>query len=294
MLSRYDFVHPEDAAALEQLEAVPGCKLFVRKFLSVGAERLQYGMNMASSIRLSNTQLPKIYNHLPPICEKLGITEPELYLTMNPVPNAWTFGDTRIAITLTSGLVEAMTPEELDAVIAHECGHIILHHTLYLSIAWFLASGVGLVDALGALSEPIKLALYHWQRKAELSADRVSCLITSPETTARTIARLAGGPASITHQLNMEEWAQQAERYEKIRTDDNWNKTLQTLATAWLTHPFPAVRVREMLKWSDSDQYKRLSSRTTSTHTCPNCGAEITCDWKYCRFCGALLDNRNC
>lgn len=294
MLNRNDFVHPEDAAALEQFEAVPGCKTLVRKFLSVGAEQLQYGMNMASSIRLSTTQLPEIYKHLPPICEKLGIAEPEFYLTMSPVPNAWTFGDTRIAITLTSGLVESLTPEELDAVIAHECGHIILHHTLYLSIAWFLASGVGLVNALGPLSEPIKIALYHWQRKAELSADRVSCLVTSPETMARTIARLAGGPDSITNNLNMEEWAQQAERYEEIRTDDKWNKALQMLATAWLTHPFPAVRVREMLKWAESEQYKRLLTGDSSKHTCPNCGAEITGEWKFCRFCGNPIDKTNC
>ncbi len=294
MLSRYDFIHPEDAAAQEQLEAVPGCKLLVRKFLSVGAEQLQYGMNMASSIRLSETQLPEIYRNLPPICEKLGIAEPELYLTMNPVPNAWTFGDTRIAITLTSGLVESITLEELDAVIAHECGHILLHHTLYLSIAWFLAGGIGFVDALGPLSEPIKLALYHWQRKAELSADRVSCLIASPEITARTIARLAGGPADITNKLNLEEWAQQAERYEEIRTDDKWNKALQILATAWLTHPFPAVRVREMLKWSGSDQYKQLLSGGSSKHRCPHCGAEITGEWKFCRFCGISLVNTNC
>lgn len=87
--------------------------------MSLGLEQFQYGVNMASSIRLSPTQLPELYNHLPPICKKLGIEEPEFYLEMNPVPNAWTFGDTRIFITVTSGLVEMMDNEELDAIGNH-------------------------------------------------------------------------------------------------------------------------------------------------------------------------------
>ena len=96
-----DFIHPEDDAALRQMESIPGFAAFIKKILAIGLEPLQYGINTASSIRLSETQLPKIYKHLPPICEKLGIPEPEFYLKMDPYPNAWTFGDTRIFITVT-------------------------------------------------------------------------------------------------------------------------------------------------------------------------------------------------
>ncbi|MEJ8768588.1 hypothetical protein [Prevotella sp. HCN-7019] len=75
-----EFIHPEDAAALRQLENIPGFPALVKKILSLGLEQMQYGVNMASAIRLSPTQLPNIYNHLPPICDKLGIDEPEFYL----------------------------------------------------------------------------------------------------------------------------------------------------------------------------------------------------------------------
>ena len=101
MIKPAEFIHPEDAAALRQLESIPGFPTLVRKILSLGFEQLMYGMNMASAIRLSPTQLPNLYNHLPPICEKLGIDEPEFYLEMNPFPNAYTFGDTRIFVTMT-------------------------------------------------------------------------------------------------------------------------------------------------------------------------------------------------
>ena len=111
-----DFIHPEDAAAMEQLEHVPGFAALVKKTLALGLENLQYGINMASSIRLSENQLPEIYNRLPPICERLGIEVPELYLSMNPVPNACTFGDTRIFINVTSGLIDLLSPDTSAAV----------------------------------------------------------------------------------------------------------------------------------------------------------------------------------
>ena len=50
--------------------------------------------------------MPDIYNLVPPRCDKLGIDVPDLYLELNRDPNAYTFGDTEVAIVLTSGLLE--------------------------------------------------------------------------------------------------------------------------------------------------------------------------------------------
>lgn len=153
-MSPYEFIHPEDAAALRQMESIPGFPAFVKSILSLGLERLQYGMNMASSVRLSERQLPEVYRHLPPICDRLGIAVPEFYLSMDPMPNAWTFGDTRIFITVTSGLLEMMDDEELDAVLAHECGHILCRHVLYHSVARYILVGVDSLGVLGKLTVP--------------------------------------------------------------------------------------------------------------------------------------------
>ena len=48
-----DFIHPEDAAALRQMESMPGFPTCVIRFCALGFEKLQYGINMASAIRLS-------------------------------------------------------------------------------------------------------------------------------------------------------------------------------------------------------------------------------------------------
>lgn len=292
MIKASEFIHPEDAAALRQQESIPGFPAFVKKILSLGLEQMQYGVNMASAIRLSPTQLPEIYNHLPPICEKLGIDEPEFYLEMNPMPNAWTFGDTRIYITLTSGLLEMMEDEELDAIIAHECGHIICRHVLYHSIASYILSGADSLGVLGALTVPIQYAILYWYRKSELSCDRCSSIITSPEVVSRVMARLAGGPKKLTENINMREWAKQADMYDEIRTDGMWNKALQLYVTMGRDHPFNAVRVREILKWGESSQYLNLRENIkaeASGKKCPSCGRSVSPDWKFCKYCGNKL-----
>lgn len=104
-----------------------------------GNDKIWKRLYKASKIRVSPTQLPEIYNILPPICDQLEIVEPEFYLEMNPMPNAYAFGDTKTAITVTSSLVEMMSKDELTAVVAHECGHIACHHMLYHSLAQILA-----------------------------------------------------------------------------------------------------------------------------------------------------------
>jgi Zn-dependent protease with chaperone function len=292
MIKASDFIHPEDAAALQQLESIPGFPALVKKFYALGIEQLQYGINMASTIRLSSQQLPDLYKHLPPICQTLGIEEPELYLQMDPNPNAWTFGDTRIYITLTSGLVEMMTDEELDAVIAHECGHILCRHVLYHSVATYILSGIDSLGLLGSLTLPIQLAILYWQRKSELSCDRAASIITSPEVVASTMARLSGGPRDITKDINLTEWAKQADEYESIRNGGVWNKTLQLYAIMGQNHPFSAVRVKEILNWKESEQYKSILRNLNNKDggACPHCGKTVSQDWRFCRYCGFKIN----
>lgn len=286
-----DFIHHEDAAAIRQLENLPGFSTLLKKFYAIGIEKLQYGINMASNIRLSETQLPELYNHLPPICTTLGIDLPEFYLEMNPMPNACTFGDTRIFIKVTSGLVEQLTDEELNAVLAHECGHILCRHVIYHSLAQYIVQYADKLGLIGDLATPLIYALLYWQRKSELSCDRAGAIITSPEVVSRVMVRLAGGPKTITSTVNIEEWAKQADEYEEIRNDGFVNKALQTYATMSLNHPYAAVRVREILKWGSSASYRNIKNRLSapSEGKCPFCLSPIEPSWKFCLHCGNIL-----
>ena len=293
MIKPAEFMHPEDAAALDAFKAIPGFTQAMKLVMKYENEMQWYGENIASSIRLSPLQLPEIYKHLPPICARLGIEEPEFYLKMDPQPNAWTYGDTRVFITLTSGLVEAFDDEELDAVIAHECGHIICRHTLYRTfeyIFWNTMSQNVPKDADGIL----KLAYLYWARKSELSCDRVAAMITSPDIALRMMARFAGGPKSITSKINMEEWAKQADIYDDLYKNNNlWNKALLLGNTMGLDHPFWAVRVREVLNWCKTEEYLKVKNNLNiiKDPSCERCGKPYQGKPTYCIHCGNKLKN---
>jgi len=168
-----DFTHPEDRAALDKLRAIPLFPACVKAFMKFMPERQLHGLNMAQKIRLTPRQLPKIYRHLPPACKALEIEEPEFYLELDPQPNAYTYGDKRVFVTVTSGLIDALEDDEIYAVIAHECGHIACQHVMYRTMTSFLIRlGERIFGPLSVLSIPVQVALLYWFRRSELSADR--------------------------------------------------------------------------------------------------------------------------
>jgi Zn-dependent protease with chaperone function len=266
-----DFIHPEDEVAKKQLISVPGLQIVAKRFMEIGYESAWHGFNMATKIRLSPTQLPELYNHLPPICQKFGIAEPEFYLEMNPAPNAYTYGDKRTFVVITSGLLSHVkNDEELIAVLAHECGHILCHHVLYKTMA-DLISSIAVVGGVlggigGVLMGPIELALKYWSRRSELSADRAELVyLGNSASVVGVLARLSGGPHAITGNINFEELVAQAQDYLDLQANSKWHRILQTLEIMFQSHPFSAVRVHEILKWEKSEQYLRLRATLHGT-----------------------------
>lgn len=291
-----NFIHPEDASARRQMEAIPGFSSALKTILRIGLEQFFHGTNMASKIRLGPNQLPEIYQRIKRPCVLLGIEEPEFYLEMSPVPNAYTFGDTRTFLTITSALLHALESDEVDAVIAHECGHIVCRHVLYHTMGRMLASGAGAIGVLGSLSAPIQLGLLYWSRRSELSADRAAAAVFGSETpVVDTMIRLAGGSKQITGEVNVQAYADQADAYDTLQTESTWDKLLQTFATMNLTHPFPAVRVREILKWSKTEAFTAICSdlhdkeNAEDGSLCPTCNQKVDPGWNFCRSCGRKL-----
>lgn len=70
-----------------------------------------------------------------------------------------------------------------------------------------------------------------------------------------------------------------------------WNKALQIYAVMGIDHPFAAVRVREILKWGNSQEYINIKTNLNETaeSACPNCHKPISESWAYCRHCGTKL-----
>ena len=219
-----------------------------------------------------------------------GIDEPDFFLSdKNPVPNAYTQGDTRILITATSGLIELLEEDEIRAVLAHECGHIACRHVLYHTMAQMLSRyGAAIFGPLAALSMPVQLGLFYWARRSELSADRAAALVMQgSDAVVRTMIRLAGGPKAITGKVRLDIYLQQAEAYDKLH-ESAWDKFVQGVAVMNMDHPFLSVRAREITRWCEDEHFGRMTValRPVVGARCAGCGALVGDGWKYCKNCG--------
>jgi Zn-dependent protease with chaperone function len=288
-----EFIHPADKAALDALKAIPLFTPCLKAFMKIFNEEYLLGVNLAQKIRLGPQQLPRIYNLLPPICQKLGIEEPQLYLEMDPSPNAYTYGDSKVAITVTSGLIEYTEEAELHAVLAHECGHVLCRHVLYHTMADLVTSiGESIWGPLAAAATPVKLALLYWDRRSELSADRAAALVAgNSDSIVQTMIRLAGGPRSLTHDVDVALYAQQGAEYWKLN-ESLWDRVLQGMAVMQQNHPFTAVRTHEILEWTRGEEFagllKKLKAEATARR-CPQCGKIVKEDWRFCQGCGKTM-----
>lgn len=109
------------------------------------AAKLALSMNGAKEIKKSDE--PKLYR----IVENLSISEgmpmPKVYLIDDPAPNAFATGrDPRHAhVAATTGIVSLMSDRELEAVMAHEMGHVKNYDIRVMMIVFGLVSAIGLI-----------------------------------------------------------------------------------------------------------------------------------------------------
>jgi Zn-dependent protease with chaperone function len=262
-LQAIDFQHPSDVQATAALRSVPGLDTVVSKIMEYGFERLYYLDNVAGNVRVTKNMFGRLYRSLEWGCKILEIEEPELYVTVDPVPNAFTYGHTRPFIVMTSGLVDMLDDEERFFVLAHELGHIKADHVLYTVLAKNIAAIMTLIGqaTLGIgtiLGQGLVIALYEWFRKAELTADRAGLLcVQDMNPCVRTFMKLAGGASRLYGEMDQNEFLRQIRAYEE--TDrSTLNKAYKILLTLYRTHPFPILRAKELDLWHGTG-YRELA-----------------------------------
>lgn len=253
-LSVEELRHPSDARATDALKKVPGFDKVLAKLLEYGLERLYYVDNLASNLRVTPAMFGRLHKSLVWACKILDVAEPEMYVTMDPNPNAWTFGHTKPFITVTSGLIDMMSDEELFFVIGHEVGHIKAGHVLYGTMARNIAAVVQLLGQLtlgiGAiLGQGLVLALYEWYRAAELTSDRAAIMCVQDLEPARaTFMKLAGGGSRLAAEMDPAEFLRQVEDYQEVDRS-TLDRAYKILLTAQRTHPFAMQRAKEVERW---------------------------------------------
>lgn len=257
------YTHDSDKAALEMLKSIPVFSQVLKAFMKHWNERLFVLQNLSSNLRLGENQLPKYYNMLPPICEKLGIEVPELYLSMDDGVNAYTFGDTKPFIVITTGLLESLPEELIPTVLAHECGHIACHHVLYHTMGTMLINGTLLGLSYFGLNElaiaPLKAAFFRWMRCSELSADRAAAICDgSSENIIKMCMTFAGYREKFGEECNKEAFMEQALEYKNMIDDSLGNKILEHMMFKEETHPLIVLRAYECSEWVKCDSFANI------------------------------------
>ena len=180
----------------------------------------------------------------------LGLPRVEIFVTQNPVINAYAFGFMNpYCIVLHSGSIRYLTPDELKAVVIHEMGHIKYKHTIaMLYLQPFLA--------LPFVSSVSGWLAGFWQRRTEYTADRLALTYTEdPELVKNALVKVHIGP-DVAEGMN--ETARQWQRYTANRP---MNRFAQTLSD----HPYLVRRLDHI----DEMTTKLLTPQAPAAPTAP-------------------------
>lgn len=76
--------------------------------------------------KISKAEEPELYEVVERLSAKSGIKMPELRIAQIPIPNAFAYGSplTGNRVAVTTGLLNTLDMEEVEAVIGHEIGHL--------------------------------------------------------------------------------------------------------------------------------------------------------------------------
>jgi Zn-dependent protease with chaperone function len=280
-ISSEAFRHPLDRQAEKTLRSVPGFDLVARKFVEFLSERPQFIFQMGNSIQVGPRQYASVYQLFRECLRDLDIyPEPNLFISQNPIVNAYALGQERPCITINTGLLDLLSEAVLRSVIAHELGHVNCGHSVLIQMAiWTTIAISGLARMTFGLSELITtgllMAFYEWLRKAELSADRASLLVIDDlNPVMHAMMKMAGGSSKYSHEVSLDEFIRQSERYQEL-DQDGLNQIYKFLLYnnlsqgIFLTHPFTVERAIYLRDWSKSEEYSQIRAGNY-----PRAGAE--------------------
>jgi heat shock protein HtpX len=103
---------------------------------------------------LTQEDNPQIYARMYPLiqglAQRMELPMPKLWVIPDPSPNAFATGrdPQHASVAFTEGILGLMTDRELEAVIAHELGHVLHRDILISSVAATLAAAISFVGRM--------------------------------------------------------------------------------------------------------------------------------------------------
>lgn len=119
---------------------------FISYFFS---DKIALAMYRAQPV--TREELPRAYNTVERLTQKIGIPMPKIYVIPTESPNAFATGRNpkHASVAVTHGILNLLTDEELEGVLAHELGHVNNRDILISSIAATIAGAITYVAHIG-------------------------------------------------------------------------------------------------------------------------------------------------
>jgi heat shock protein HtpX len=96
-------------------------------------------------------ELPRVYQVVERMTQRIGIPMPKIYVIPSDSPNAFATGRNpkHASVAVTQGILNLLNDDELEGVLAHELGHVRNRDILTSSIAATLAGAITMLARLG-------------------------------------------------------------------------------------------------------------------------------------------------
>jgi heat shock protein HtpX len=167
---------------------------------------------------VSPQEAPQLHALIERLCVQADLAKPRIYVMNTQMPNAFAMGRSRkaAAVCATTGILELLSPSELEGVMAHELTHIINRDVMVMTLASFFASLASMIVQFGfffgggdddddgpsvAVIILVSLAVYivsfflmqALSRYREFAADRGAAVITGrPSALSSALLKLSG------------------------------------------------------------------------------------------------------
>ena len=116
------------------------------------SDSLVVRMSKAKIIKESDN--PALFAAVKNVAQKAGIPMPRVGIVDSPQPNAFATGrgPSKAVVCATSSILQTLTPDELEAVLGHEIGHVVHRDVLMSSVAATIAGAISAIANVALFS----------------------------------------------------------------------------------------------------------------------------------------------
>jgi len=100
---------------------------------------------------VSPAEAPELHAMIERLCVQADLPKPKIAVADTPMPNAFAMGRSQKTATVcaTTGIMNLLSPAELEGVMGHELTHIINRDVVIMTVASFFASIASMITQIG-------------------------------------------------------------------------------------------------------------------------------------------------